>query len=273
VERVFDLFEIGTVFHAAAMKHLPMCEQSPIDSVQANILGTQNLIDAAQTHHVSRFLTVSTDKAVHPTSVMGACKLISERLTLRASSLGKTETVFSCMRFGNVLNTKGSVIPVWLKALRNGEQILVSHPDVTRFIMTEDEAADGIRRASEYARGGDIFVFKMKAFRLGDLLDVLTEIAPAKLGIETSRIKTKIIGLSQGEKMHEELISTEELGSLYELNSFYIVAPGIGDQLSRLTYPLPLKKPENVPRTSADARLLTRDELRRLIADSLASVC
>src|ERR1700731_2359007 len=164
------------VLHAAAVKHVLLCEESPFSAIHANILGTQNIIDAAVGAGVERLLLMSTDKAVNPTNVMGTSKLMAERLVSAASARTRPgKQVFASTRFGNVLGSRGSVIPLFIRQIRAGGPITLTDPEMTRFIMTLDEAVRLVMDSLFLARGGEIFVTKMPVVRIGDLAEVMIE--------------------------------------------------------------------------------------------------
>ncbi|MCL2116405.1 MAG: polysaccharide biosynthesis protein, partial [Methanobrevibacter sp.] len=178
LERLNRAFEdIDIVFHAAALKHVPLCEFNPFDAVKTNVVGTQNVLDAAINCDVAKVILVSTDKAVNPINVMGATKLLAERLILSANSYaGNKRTIFSCVRFGNVLNSRGSVIPLFKKQIKNGGPVTITDPDMTRFIMHISDAADLILKSGQKAIGGEIFILKMSAVKITDLANAMINI-------------------------------------------------------------------------------------------------
>ncbi|MBN1855445.1 MAG: SDR family NAD(P)-dependent oxidoreductase [Dehalococcoidia bacterium] len=260
-------FGIDTVFHVAAMKHVPMCEDAPLQAVMTNVLGTQNMLDAVLNQGVGRMVTVSTDKAVMPVNVMGATKLLAERLTLNAALDAPTGTVISCVRFGNVWSSRGSVIPVWIDTLRRGQPLRITDPNVTRFAMPPDEAARLVLSASESADGGQIHVLKMKAFRLGDLLDVMRlRIAP-RLGISSEDVRVIKTGLVPGEKLHERLLSDDELARTTLTDDAVVVHPR-ALEAEEVSDKMELNK-----WVVSDAVVpLTHDEIERVVLEYLDTV-
>ena len=217
---------IDVVFHAAAFKHVILCERSPFEAVQTNILGVQNIIQAAIQNRVKRVIFTSSDKAVNPTNVMGTSKLMGERLMTAANSNMREEgTILASTRFGNVLGSRGSVIPIFREQIKKGGPITLTDPDMTRFIMSISQAVQLVIDSSFQARGGEVFVTKMPVIRIKDLAEIMIdELAPA-YGHEPEKITTKIIGTKPGEKMYEELMSHEETRRAWELPRYFVVQP------------------------------------------------
>ena len=262
VQRIFTRYPIDVVYNASAMKHVLVCEDSPIESVKTNILGTQNLVDLAIKYNISKMVTISTDKAANPVNVMGATKFIAERITLNGNMLSKDDQSFSVVRFGNVANSRGSVIPVYLQNLRDKKSLMVSDPDVTRFIMSISDAVNLVLKASQIAQGGEIFILKMKAFRLGDLVEVIKNKIAPKLGIK-EKIETISIGLAPSEKINEELINEIETKYLYEIDDLYVVLPENKKQYGNYV-PVTLDD-----YTSGNVDILGMDELEEIVLDSI----
>ena len=213
---------IDIVIHAAALKHVLICEQNPTEAVKTNILGTQNVVDMAKEKEVKVMMMISTDKAVAPTSTMGATKYVAEKLTIDGNLTGSTKC--ACVRFGNVLGSRGSVIPAMIKGIRERGEIWISDERVTRFAMPIPDAATLVLDAAELCEGGEIFVLKMKSFSLQQLVRVMKTMSFAKSGFEVEQR-----GLIRAEKLHEDLITTDEIGRLWESNAHYIVAPPVGN--------------------------------------------
>ena len=245
---------IDCVIHAAALKHLLICEQNPAEAVRTNILGTQNVVDLAKRAQVEKMITISTDKAVNPSSTMGASKYVAEKLTLDGNSTGKTK--YACVRFGNVLGSRGSVIPNIYKSIAEKNCLWISDPNVTRFAMPIPDASKLVIAALSECQGGEIFVLKMKAFVLGELAEAFRK--ELSLRSDFQLVKRGIIG---AEKMHEELVSNEEAKRLWETENHYIVEP-IGDNWS------PVKSMQKAMISnfnSEEAQKFTQDDLRRFI--------
>ena len=241
---------IDVVFHTAAFKHVLLCERSPFEAVQTNIHGVQNVIYAAIENKVSRVLFTSSDKAVNPTNVMGTSKLMGERLITAANSNLRTDgPVFTSARFGNVLGSRGSVIPIFSDQIRRGGPVTVTDPEMTRFIMSIEEAVHLILNAGELSRGGEVFVTKMPAIRIGDLAEVMIqELAPA-FGHRPDDIRIEIIGHKAGEKMYEELMNIEETRRSWELEQYFVILPAFTDIYREIKYEFPGIKSQQVSRS------------------------
>lgn len=208
LERMFQKYQPQTVFHAAAYKHVPLVEENPFEGIHNNIFGTLNLCDVATQHRVEVFTLISTDKAVRPTNIMGATKRVAE-LILQALN-GRSQTIFSMVRFGNVLNSSGSVVPLFKKQIQEGGPITLTHPEVTRYFMTIAEASQLVIQASAMAKGGEVFLLDMgEPVRIYDLALRMIELSGLTLANEANPdgdIEIQITGLRPGEKLYEELL-------------------------------------------------------------------
>lgn len=224
-ERLVRAFEnIDIIFHAAAMKHVPACEYNPFEAVKTNVIGTQNVIDAALDNEVEKVIAISTDKAASPINTMGATKLLAEKLIIDANFYkGNRNTVFSCVRFGNVMGSRGSVIPLFEKQIQHGGPITITDPYMTRFMMTIPQAVDLVFKATKMAQGGEIFIFKMPVVKLGDLVHVMIEYLAPKYGYRPESIQIDTIGIRNGEKMYENLMNEEEARYALENEDMFIV--------------------------------------------------
>lgn len=256
--------DVDIVFHAAALKHVPLCEYNPFEAVKTNIIGTQNLIDAAIDEEVEKFITISTDKAVNPINVMGATKLLAERLTISANFYkGKRNIAFSCVRFGNVLGTRGSVIPLFRKQIQTGGPLTITDPEMTRFMMSIPKAVELVLKAAEMANGKEIFIFKMPALKIGDLAKVMVNNLAPKFGHYPNKIEIKITGKRAGEKLYEELMTEDEAINAYEDEEMFLVLPHNsvinGKILDKLPYNI--KKTHKRAYSSKDIKLLTEEEI------------
>lgn len=228
---------INVVFHAAAFKHVILCERSPFEAVQTNILGVQNVITAAFENQVEKVIFTSSDKAVNPTSVMGTSKLMGERLMTAANSNYRGEgTRFASTRFGNVLGSRGSVIPIFREQIKRGGPLTLTDPQMTRFIMSIQEAVRLIIDSAYLSKGGEVFITKMPAIRIKDLSEVMIrELAPL-YGHYADDIKIEIIGFKPGEKIYEELMSQEEIRRTFELSKYFVVLPAFRSLYQSVDY-------------------------------------
>jgi len=200
IDEIFDGFKPHVVFHAAAHKHVPLMERSPKEAVKNNVFGTKNMIDASIKHGVLRFTLISTDKAVNPTNIMGTTKRICEMLIQEQTS---SKTKFSAVRFGNVLGSNGSVIPIFKKQIQNGGPITITHPDIVRYFMTIPEAPRLVLQATSLAENGDVFILDMgEPVKITDLAKNMIRLS----GFEEDEMPIEFIGLRPGEKMYEELL-------------------------------------------------------------------
>lgn len=224
------------VFHAAALKHVPSCERSPFSAVDTNIIGIQSVIRAAQENRVKKVLFTSSDKAVNPTNVMGATKLMGERLFSAANfmSVGPSnDTVFSSTRFGNVAGSRGSVIPLFLNQIRNGKAVTLTDERMTRFIMSQEQAAALVVESMVHARGGETFITKMPVLRIADLARVMVDTLAPLFGHRSSSIPIKVTGCRPGEKLWEELSSDEESRRILEGDRYLCVLPATHSKLDK----------------------------------------
>ncbi len=256
---------VQVVLHAAAFKHVPLCEDSPRDAVKTNILGTQNVIDAAVHNRCERVVFTSSDKAVNPTSVMGTSKLMGERL-MTAADAGRRGAgpVFASTRFGNVLGSRGSVIPLFRAQIAAGGPVTVTHRKMTRFIMTLQEATRLVLDSVFLARGGEVFVTKMPVVRIPDLARVMVdELAPV-FGHDPADVEVLEVGPRPGEKMFEELLNEEEVRRTVELARYYVVTPALHprEEPPASAYPDVVRTEIEAPFNSANTEPMSVAELR-----------
>jgi FlaA1/EpsC-like NDP-sugar epimerase len=269
-DRLKRAFEgVNIVFHAAALKHVPLCEFNPFDAVKTNVLGTQNVLDAAIDEDVERFILISTDKAVNPTNVMGATKLLSERLTISANYYkGSRKTVLSCVRFGNVLGSRGSVVPLFKKQITNGEPLTITDPAMTRFIMDIPKAIKLILKAAEIAKGGEIFILKMPVIQISDLAAAMSDELLSSCGSVNKEVEINTIGRRPGEKLYEELMTDLESTSAYENDEFIVVIPSNPKQENNeRNVPEGFLKAESKIYSSKNERLLSKDEIKSMLKE------
>lgn len=216
---LFAMAGVDYIFHAAALKQVPSCEFYPMEAVRTNVLGTENVLNAALAAGVKNVITLSTDKAVYPINAMGISKAMMEKLMVAKSRMtDESRTVFSGTRYGNVMASRGSVIPLFIKQIREGKPLTVTDPNMTRFLMSLDDAVDLVLYAFSNARQGDIFVQKAPASTIIDLAQALRELFNAENEIRE-------IGTRHGEKLFETLLTREELSKAEDLGGYYRIAP------------------------------------------------
>lgn len=247
------------VFHAAAMKQVPYCEYNPFEAVQTNVVGAQNLVDAALDAGVSRVVAISTDKAVNPVNTMGATKLLSERIVTRAN-LWARSTMFSCVRFGNVLGSRGSVTELIEQQVLEGGPVRLTDKTMTRFMMSIPQAASLVLGAASLARAGETFVLPMKALRVEDLVTELRDLFCRRHGRKT--VPIKVTGRRPGEKLHEELVTQEELHHVRRVGAYMVIENIPNFRKGAFAK---LKLPEYL---SDHASLMTRAHVRTLLRES-----
>ena len=203
------------VFHAAALKQVPSCEFYPMEAVRTNVIGTENVLNAATANGVKRVVVLSTDKAVYPINAMGISKAMAEKVVVAKSRIQReNETVFSCTRYGNVMASRGSVIPLFVQQIKEGKPLTVTDPNMTRFLMSLEDSVDLVLYAYENGKQGDIFVQKAPASTVADLVQALKELF-------NSDSPVRIVGTRHGEKLYESLISREEMARAQNMQGYY----------------------------------------------------
>ena len=231
---------IETVIHAAAMKRIEVCEVNHIEAVKTNILGTENVVFAAKEKGIKKLISISTDKGVEPVNVYGMTKAIQEKVVIAEG--------YNCVRYGNVFGSRGSVIPLFIEQAKNKQSLTVTDPEMTRFILTTEEAIKLIVFALNSSMEGKVFVKKSPAAKIGDIAEVFKE---------KYNLSIKIIGKMVGEKEHEMLISHEETTRLKDLGEYFEISP------------IPLSLPYGVPYTSETTSRLSKKEISKLLDDYL----
>lgn len=255
--------DIDIVFHVAALKHVPSCEYDPFEAVKTNVMGTQNVIEAAINNGVERVILTSTDKTISPTNTYGATKLLAERLISSANYFkGKHKTIFSAVRFGNVMGSRGSVIPLFKNQIIKNREVTVTDPNMSRFMMTLSQATNLTLEACKRAKGGEIFVLKMPVIKLGDLVDVVIEEVCKNYNINKDEVLIKEIGTRPGEKMYEELMTYEESKYAVEFRDMFAIPPM---NESKQTIYGEGKKAENRVYSSNYEEVLEKEKVRKLI--------
>ncbi|MBS5797842.1 MAG: polysaccharide biosynthesis protein [Dysgonomonas mossii] len=206
---------VDYIFHAAALKQVPSCEFFPIEAVNTNVLGTQNVLDSAVEFGVKNVVVLSTDKAAYPINAMGISKAMMEKVAIaKARTLEGTNTIISCTRYGNVMASRGSVIPLFIEQIKGGNDLTLTDPNMTRFMMTLDDAVDLVLYAFEYGQNGDLFVQKAPAATIGILAQAIIELAG-------SNSKIKVIGTRHGEKLYETLVTREEMSKSEDMGNYF----------------------------------------------------
>jgi UDP-N-acetylglucosamine 4,6-dehydratase len=213
---------VDYIFHAAALKQVPSCEFHPIEAVKTNVLGTENVLEAAITSGIKRVVCLSTDKAVYPINAMGISKAMMEKVIV-AKSRSSNSTVINTTRYGNVMASRGSVIPRFVDQIHAGQSITITDPNMTRFMMTLDDAVDLVLYAFEHGKPGEIFVQKAPAATIETLVRALTQL------MDKSEHDIQIIGTRHGEKQHEVLLSREEVVAAQDLGGYYCIPPDLRD--------------------------------------------
>jgi FlaA1/EpsC-like NDP-sugar epimerase len=220
--------EADVIFHVAAMKHVPLCEFNAFEAIESNVIGAQNVINAAITNKVKQVVAISTDKAVNPMNVMGATKLLAEKLFTSAHHYaGVSGTKFACVRFGNVLGSRGSVVPAWIDQIVKGQPVTITDPDMTRFFLSIPQAVSLVFKAMNRMVGGEIFILKMPVLRMGDLAEAVIQHFAPDQGIDPATVEQKVVGIRPGEKMYELLMTEDESSIALEVDEMFIIPPHI----------------------------------------------
>ena len=248
--------DVDFVFHAGALKHVPKIEYNPFEAVKTNILGSENVINACLNNNVEKAVCISTDKAVSPLNIYGATKLLMEKLFVTANNYlnpEKHKTKFFAVRYGNVLGSSGSVIPLFIKQIKSKEKISITDPNMTRFSITMNEALDFILHATELGVGSEIFVPKLRAYSLLDVKEALFEML--------ENTGEEIIGIRPGEKLNEILINSEEIRYSWEIDDMYMIT---NPEFFK-TYPK-AEKIKNMKLYSSDSvDKISKDQLKQLV--------
>lgn len=259
---------IDIVIHLAAMKHVYACEYNPFEAIKTNIEGLQNVIDCARNENVEKLIFTSTDKAAHPLNVMGLTKLLGEKMiSLAEYYKGSKRTLFASVRFGNVIGSNGSVIPIFRKQIKEGGPVTITDMGMTRFVITMAEAVDLIFKAVKFTKGGETFVWKMKTLKVIDLAQAM--INKYSQGREISML---IKGKGEGEKMHEEILSEEELSRTMEMDNLYILFPMV-DYSDVKNRHQGAKQIANPVIASNMGQHLSPDEIDKLLLETEVKLC
>jgi FlaA1/EpsC-like NDP-sugar epimerase len=258
---------IDIIFHCAAFKHVILSEYNPFDVVQTNIIGVENIIRAATASKVKHVLFTSSDKAVNPTNVMGTSKLMGEKLITAANVRNNSKTIFSSTRFGNVMGSRGSVVPLFMKQLRKGGPITLTDKRMTRFIMTIEEAVRLVLKSITISKGGEVFVTKMPVVRIQDLARGIVEVLAPKYGHKSADVMITEIGAKPGEKLFEELLSSEEIHRSLELRDMFVITPAFKSVYESIQYKYPDTVSEGVqrPYISSVEKALNKEEIKQYL--------
>jgi FlaA1/EpsC-like NDP-sugar epimerase len=257
--------DIDIVVHTAAMKHVDICEYNPFEAVKTNALGLQNVVDAAIDSSVERVLFTSSDKAVNPANTMGTTKLLGEKLiTAGNKHSGRSDLRLSSVRFGNVINSSQSVIPLFKNQIREGGPVTLTDERMTRFFLTYDDVFDLVKQGIERMQGGEVFVYKMPAIRIEDLAEAMIETVAPKFEYTPDDIEIDLIGRRPGETFHEEIMSEREATRVYENDSLYSILPEATEYLSYES-PEGFSEATDVVRSSETAEKLTNREIKTLL--------
>ena len=255
---------VDIVFHAAALKHVPVVEYNPFEAIKTNILGTQNIIDACLKENVETVIGVGTDKAVSPLSTYGATKLLMEKLFTTAQNYidkKRYRTNFLALRYGNVLGSSGSVIPKFIQQIKSKEKITITNLNMTRFSLTMDEALDFILESINLGKGSEVFIPKLKAYSIEVLKESLFELL--------ENTGERIISSRPGEKMHEILVNSDEINYVWELNKKYILFDSSkSEEEIKKNYPGIKKTELSDTYSSNTVGKITKDELKKIILQS-----
>ena len=256
------LKDIDIVIHAAALKQVPVIEYNPFESVKTNVYGSQNLIESCLDNGIEKALAVGTDKAVSPFNTYGATKLLMERLFISANYYkGNADINFQCVRYGNVLGSRGSLVPTLVNQIKSGKKVTITDPNMTRFNITMDDALELIFRALRDGTGGEVFIPKLKAYKIADMRDAIKELL-------NSNCETEKIPVRPGEKYHESLISTNEIRNSYETKDDYLLFES-ETQNHNLDLLENVKKSNLSQEYSSDkVDLLSIDELKSILTQS-----
>jgi len=264
------IIDVDVIFHSAALKHVVMCERSPMDAIQTNIHGVNNIVRVASERKVGKVIFTSSDKAVNPTNVMGTSKLMGERIITAANSTHHSgETVFAATRFGNVLGSSGSVIPIFKRQIQTGGPVTLTDSEMTRFVMSIEQAVKLVVDSSDLAIGGEVFITKMPVIRIKDLASVMISELAEKSGFALSSIEIIEIGSKPGEKLYEELMSSEETRRAVELDDYFSVLPAFRGIYRHIDYDYKdvISSKVTNPYISENESFMSKDELGQFLSE------
>jgi UDP-N-acetylglucosamine 4,6-dehydratase/UDP-glucose 4-epimerase len=255
--------DVNIVFHAAALKHVPVIEYNPFEGIKTNVIGSQNVIDACLHEKVETAVCVGTDKAVSPLNTYGATKLLMEKLFVTAGNYAdrrKHKTKFIALRYGNVFGSSGSVVPILIEQIKKKKKITITDPKMTRFSVTMDEALDFILESTIEGQGSEIFIPKLRAYSIMDLKDALIELF-GDTGVN-------VVGIRPGEKLHEILINNDEIRQVYEFkNKYIIVSPDKTEAQIKKTYSNIKKTKLSESYSSDSVKKMSKSDLKKYLSD------
>lgn len=257
------------IIHAAALKRVDMIEYNTSEAIKTNIIGTLNLIEACIENRVKKVIFISTDKACEPVNTYGACKFVSERIFIESNySTGHEFPKFTCVRYGNVLNSTGSVIPFFVEKINKKEKITLTHPEMTRFIINANQAVDLVFAAIEYGEGGEIFVPKLPSFKITQLISALDHHYKTNSEVE-------ITGIRPGEKIHELMINNSEVDNTYDFKNYFVITSHI--QKYKGLNPIYIREGKKMHQGifkefSSQDTLVNDDEVRKIIEEEMPFV-
>jgi len=264
VRLVRAMEDIDIVFHAAALKHVPVIEYNPFEAIKTNVIGSQNVIDACLEENVEKAVAIGTDKAVSPLNTYGATKLLMEKLFVTAGNYLKKDrhqTKFFALRYGNVLGSSGSVIPKFINQIKNKEKITITDPNMTRFSISMDKALDFVLHATEIAKGSEIFIPKLRAYTIKDMKEALFELL--------QKTDEENIGIREGEKLNETLINSDEIRYTWEYENMYMVLnPSVQKYVSINQYPNASKITTMSEYSSDSVEKFSIEEMKKIILNA-----
>lgn len=245
-ERLIRAFNgINYVIHSAAQKHVPSCEYNPFEAVKTNIIGAENIINSAIDNNVEKVIALSTDKAVEPINLYGATKCVMEKLFIQGNNYSAGKTKFSVTRYGNVIASRGSVLPLWHKNVEEGKHIYLTDKRMTRFVISIEDAILFVLKSLLNMSGSEIFIPKLKSINMFETAKLVSN-------------KIKISGIRQGEKLHETLISRLENNDIYEFNNTFVIVPKCNKEYKKL------KKIEGIEYNSKDNKFINENEIKNI---------
>lgn len=256
--------DVDIIFHFASLKHVSACEYNPMEAVKTNVIGTQNVIEAALEEEVEKVVFTSSDKAVNPCNVLGATKLLAEKLITAANYYkGSRKTIFCSTRFGNVMGSRGSIIPLFKEQINNGGPVTLTDENMTRFVMSVEDATRLLLSAAQLAHGGEVFVPKMHVVRIVDFAKAIIKELRDK---NKTNVKIEVIGRCPGEKLFEELLTEDEAARSAETKDLFIIKPELSEYLNITEFQYPNSQPtKKRGYRSLDVQPLSIGEIRNLL--------